>query len=44
VHEHFFQREYSEMGLPFSWNIPVVFEQFKVVYNRDIVLPEQDGL
>jgi uncharacterized protein YhfF/ribosomal protein S18 acetylase RimI-like enzyme len=36
AHEHFFRREYDDMGLPFHRKIPVVFERFRVLYAGDL--------
>lgn len=35
AHRHFIAREYREKGMPFHERIPVIFEQFRVVYNED---------
>lgn len=34
VHEDFFQKELAEAGLEFSWSMPVVCEEFEVVFPR----------
>jgi uncharacterized protein YhfF/ribosomal protein S18 acetylase RimI-like enzyme len=36
VHEHFFRKEYDEMGKEFSYNIPVIYEKFELIFDDDI--------
>ena len=35
VHEDFFRYEYKEKGKEFSENIPVIFERFEVIYDKE---------
>lgn len=34
VHEHFFKKEYAEMGREFSFDIPVIYEKFELIYDE----------
>lgn len=36
VHEYFFRKEYVEMGKEFSFDIPVIYEKFELLFNEDI--------
>ena len=36
VHEHFFKKEYAEMGREFSYDIPVIYEKFELLFNENI--------
>nr|WP_281289991.1 ASCH domain-containing protein [Oceanispirochaeta crateris] len=36
VHEGFFRLEYAEKGMDFSKQIPVIFERFAMIYNKNM--------
>jgi uncharacterized protein YhfF/ribosomal protein S18 acetylase RimI-like enzyme len=35
VHEKFFREEYDEKGMIFSYNIPVIYEKFELIFDDD---------